>query len=997
MFEIAPLPSNEAARLARLRSLGMLDTEPEELFDSIAAAAAELCELPIATISLHDAHRQWFKAAIGIDFRETPRDLAISAVVVATGEVLVVRDMAQDPRFAANPLVSGERHLRFFAAAPITLTDGHVIGALCVLDRTPKTLAPHQVRTLSHLALTAARAFESCERAAQAIERADFNHGQIDALYRTTPMPLFSMDGDGRLSTVNDAWTSETGYLPEELQGRPVTDFLTPASRQFAVEVGIPRFLTIGRTDKHEYQVVCKDGSVIDVLVSQRLERDAAGRPVRSMGVFQNITELRRAERALREERERMARILEGTHAGTWEIVVQTGETRLNERWAEIMGYTLAELGEIEAADWIARIHPEDLPRARAAAEAHYRGETDHYDFEGRLKHRDGHWIWVHDRGRVSARRADGKPLTFHGTHTDITARKEAEHALARSRELLQVTLESIGDAVVTTDLHGNVQWMNQVAERMTGWPKDEAVGRPLDQIFIVVDEESHRPAKNPVTRCLAKGETVQGSGSTTLVSRLGDTFGIEDSASPIRDSSDRVLGAILVFRDVSEQRRLNNEMRHRARHDLLTGLMNRTEFESRLDGFVGEGGQEDGSHHVLLYIDLDQFKLVNDACGHAAGDVLLKRVSAMLKSCVRGTDVLARLGGDEFGLILEHCQLADGERVAQKICDQMEEFRFVHEGRRFRIGTSIGLVPIDRRWMSVKALIQAADAACFAAKEGGRNRVHAWYDSDAALKARHGEMQWVSRIEVALDEDRFELFGQRIESIAQDSDGLHFEVLIRMRDVDGTLIPPGAFLPAAERFHLATRLDRWVVRKSFEQLREATRQGIDIGLMSINLSGQTIGDRAFHRDVTEMIRSAEFDVGRICFEITETAAITHLADARAFIEEMRTLGVKIALDDFGAGASSFGYLKSLPVDFLKIDGHFITNLLEDELDNAAVRCFCEVAQVVGVKTIAEFVERDDVRRELRGMGVDMAQGYLIHKPESLRKLLVPAALEVAA
>ena len=989
MSEADSLPPNENQRLARLRALRMLDTEPEEIFDSLVHAAAGLCEVPIATITLLDEHRQWFKAVIGLDYRETPRSRAMCVHVVRSGVAMVVPDMTKDPRCATNPLVTGAPHVRFFAAAPITL-GGHTIGALCVLDTVPRDLHDHQVRTLCHLAMTAARAFESCERAANALALADETNDRITALYRSSPVPLFSMSSEGRLMMVSDAWTTETGYAREELEGRHVTEFLTPASRKFALEVGIPTFLEVGRTHKNEYQVICKDGSLIDVAVSQVLERDASGAPLRSMSVFENITPRRVAERALREEQDRLARIVESTNAGTWELNIQTGETRYNERWAEMIGYTLAELGATHLDDWTARIHPDDLARARALAAAHYEGRADYLDFEGRIRHRDGHWIWVKDRGRVSARDADGKALWMHGTHADISSRKRFEDELARSRELLQVTLESIGDAVVTTDTHACIQWMNRVAERMTGWKKEEVLGRPIDRVFVVIDDESRMPTRNPVARCLATSQIVGGSGNTTLISRSGEEFGVEDSASPIREANGQVLGAVLVFRDVSEQRRLNNEMRHRARHDLLTGLFNRAEFESRLGQVLADAGDEVAGH-VLLYVDLDQFKLVNDACGHSAGDQLLRQVAAILRDCVRGHDTLARLGGDEFGVILEHCDPRSAERVAQKICDEMEEFRFQYEGKRFRVGTSIGLVPIDGRWSSLKALLQAADASCYAAKEGGRNRVHAWFDSDTVLKARNGDMQWVSRLELALDEDRFVLFGQRIESIGEAQHDLHFEVLLRLREPDGTLIPPGAFLPAAERFHLATRLDRWVVRHALDAMRKATRDRVGVGMMSINLSGHSLGDRAFHRDIGDMIRRAPFDVGRICFEITETAAITHMADARVFIDDMRALGVKIALDDFGAGASSFGYLKSLPVDYLKIDGHFITNLLVDELDHAAVRCFCEVARVVGVKTIAEFVENDAVRQELRAIGVDMAQGYLVHRPEPLERLLVAA------
>ena len=990
MFQSAAPSSNESARLARLHAMGVLDTEADELFDSLARAAAGLCEVPIVTISLVDAHRQWFKAVIGLDLRETSRDYSMAAHVVRDAAVLVVGDMAADPRFADSPLTTGATGIRFFAGAPITLSDGFTIGALCVGDHVPKHLADHQIQTLCHLAMTAARAFESCERTSRALALADEVGDRITALYRSSPVPLFSMNGEGRLMIVSDAWTTETGYTPAEIEGRHVTDFLTPASRAFALETGIPTFLKVGRTHRHEYQLVCKDGSLIDVSVSQVLERDADGKPLRSMSYFENITPQRVAERALRDERERMARILEGTNAGTWEFNIQTGETRYNERWAQIIGFTLAELGETHVRDWVARIHPDDLPRARSLALAHYEGAVDYFDFEGRIRHRDGRWIWVRDRGRVSTRTVDGKPEWMQGTHTDVTTRKQFENELARSREMLQVTLESIGDAVITTDTHGCVQWMNQVAERMTGWQKDEVLGRPIDRVFVLIDDETRMPTRNPVARCLATSAIVGGSGNTTLISRSGAEFGVEDSASPIREGNGQVLGAVLVFRDVTEQRRLNNEMHHRAKHDVLTGLLNRVEFESRLAEVLGGAGDEVAAH-VLLYVDLDQFKLVNDACGHSAGDQLLRQVSGILRDCVRGHDTLARLGGDEFGVILEHCDTRSAGRVAQKICDQMEEFRFQHDGKRFRVGTSIGLVPIDGRWSNIKALLQAADASCYAAKEGGRNRVHVWFDSDTILKARNGDMQWVSRLELALDENRFVLFGQRIESIAAADANLHFEVLLRMRDVDGTLVPPGAFLPTAERFHLATRLDRWVVRHALEAMRDATRRRIGIGLMSINLSGHSLGDRAFHRDIGDMIRRAPFDVGRICFEITETAAITHMADARSFIDDMRALGVKIALDDFGAGASSFGYLKSLPVDYLKIDGHFITNVVDDPLDNAAVRCFCEVARVVGVKTIAEFVESDAVRDELRRIGVDMAQGYLVHRPEPLDQLLVAA------
>jgi diguanylate cyclase (GGDEF)-like protein len=423
--------------------------------------------------------------------------------------------------------------------------------------------------------------------------------------------------------------------------------------------------------------------------------------------------------------------------------------------------------------------------------------------------------------------------------------------------------------------------------------------------------------------------------------------------------------------------------MSYRATHDALTGLVNRAEFEARLQRTLNKA-HEEHSEHALMYIDLDQFKLVNDACGHAAGDQLLHQVAKLLAETVRGRDTLARLGGDEFAVILEHCKRDQAQRVAQQICDRMDDFRFLHAGQRFRIGTSIGLVPVDSRWPSTAAVMQAADTSCYAAKEAGRNRVHAWFDTDLAMRARHGEMQWAARLAEALDEDRFVLYAQCIYPIGEAAGGLHAEVLLRLLDHDGSIVPPGAFLPAAERFHLSSRIDRWVLRRSIEALKAEPDLSM-IESLSINLSGQSIGDKAFHQQAIETLTEAGPAVcRRLCLEITETAAITNMADATAFIDAMRQHGIRFALDDFGAGASGFSYLKTLKVDYLKIDGQFIRDLQSDPLDDAAVRCFVDVARVVGVKTVAEFVDRPEVLARLREIGIDYAQGFLLHRPEPL-------------
>ena len=388
------------------------------------------------------------------------------------------------------------------------------------------------------------------------------------------------------------------------------------------------------------------------------------------------------------------------------------------------------------------------------------------------------------------------------------------------------------------------------------------------------------------------------------------------------------------------------------------------------------------------MFIDLDQFKLVNDACGHSVGDHMLQQVARLLERSVRGRDTVARLGGDEFAILLERCPPDQALRIGAKICAMMDEFRFTHEGKRFRIGTSIGLVTLDTSWRSTAGALQAADTSAYVAKVAGGNRVHLWAESDAATAARHNESGWATRIEQALDEDRFTLYGQRMESLEPSTMKLQAEVLLRMIAPDGHLIEPRAFLPAAERFHLATRIDRWVVRQALQVLSDIKDRST-IAMLSINLSGQSIGDRMFHHFMAEMLDALDPALcSRLCLEITETAAIINMQDASEFVNMVRDYGVRVALDDFGAGASSFGYLRQMKVDFIKIDGQFITGLVDNPLDNAAVRCFADVAHVMGVKTVAEFVERADVLPQLRQLGIDYGQGFLLHRPQPLDALL---------
>lgn len=822
------------------------------------------------------------------------------------------------------------------------------------------------------------------------LDRLKTSQHRLRTLYEATPAMMHSIDVQGRLTAVSDLWVAKLGYTREEVAGRKSTDFLTPESSARAQNSVLPEFFKRGYMEDVEYQMVTRTGEVLDVLMSAILERDEIGRPLRSLAVTQDVTARRRAERALFEERQRLAYLVEGTHAGTWEWNVQTGETRFNEQWAQIVGYRLDELDDVSMQAWYDRAHPVDLERSEEVLKRHYARELPAYECEVRLRHRGGHWVWVLSRGRVQTWTEEGKPEWMFGVDIEITALKDQQEALRTSRAelakqhaLLRVTLQSIADAVITTDSAGRVVWLNPVAERMTGWSNPEAHEQPLASVFHLVDEATRQPIACDLSTLWPEEKPVKLAERALLLSRNGEEFGIDDTASPMRNGEGRVLGAVIVFRDVSEQRRRSGEMNYRATHDALTGLVNRAEFETRLRRVL-QDACDNHSEHALLCIDLDQFKSVNDACGHAVGDELLKQVGRLFTESIRHRDTPARLGGDEFAVILEHCSLEQAQRLAQEICDRTRHLRFNHDGQNFSIGASIGLVPVHANWASAQEILKAADASCFAAKEAGRGRVHTWFDTDTAVFARQEGVLWSSRIERALADNRFVLQAQHICPLGAEVAAGMAELLVRMVDEEGALLLPGAFFPAAERFNLVSRIDRWVLRDTLERIHAGS--GLDsFPVLSLNLSGESIGDRAFHRYALDLLAQAGPGAcQRICLEIAESTALGNMTDTAAFIRQARPLGVKVALDRFGVGASSFHYLSELSVDYLKIDGQFIRGMLDHELHEAAVRSFVDVARIVGLKTIALHVDNPMVLTRLRALGVDYAQGFLIHRP-SLR------------
>jgi diguanylate cyclase (GGDEF)-like protein/PAS domain S-box-containing protein len=565
---------------------------------------------------------------------------------------------------------------------------------------------------------------------------------------------------------------------------------------------------------------------------------------------------------------------------------------------------------------------------------------------------------------------------------------KERTAALLAEKERATVTLQSIGDGVITTNTLGRVEYLNPVAEKLTGWTSAEAQGKLLREIFHIVDDFSRQTIANAVEKVLDSGEIASLQGDAVLIGKSGREFAIEETAAPIRDINGNVTGVVLAFHDVSRSRQIAAQLSFQATHDELTGLVNRREFENKLVQAF-QSGVAEGKQHAFLYIDLDQFKVVNDTSGHRAGDELLRTLSSLLLTKLRSGDTLARLGGDEFGVLLENCPAGPAIAIAEVLRETASDFRFVCDGKAFSVGISIGVVNFGGGTMNISEIFSAADAACYIAKEHGRNRVHVYSPDDKDLTIRQGEMHWVGRIQQAIEENRFQLFCQKIVPLSNDmSEGGHFEILLRLCDEDGKIVPPGAFLPAAERFGLMPTLDRWVVETvfaNFDRLNPNAEESVT--LCAINLSGASISDGNFLPFIRQEMAKHRIPAHKICFEVTETVAIANLSMATAFINELKTDGCQFSLDDFGSGMSSFAYLKHLPVDFLKIDGAFVKDMVHDVADAAMVEAINNIGHTMELKTIAEFVENDAILAMLTAMKVDFAQGYGIGKPVPCRYL----------
>ncbi|MEH1912462.1 MAG: EAL domain-containing protein [Nostoc sp.] len=725
-----------------------------------------------------------------------------------------------------------------------------------------------------------------------------------------------------------------------------------------------------------EYRIVRPDGSLRYLEERVEVAYNTQNLTIRLYGAILDITERKQAEIALKQREIRYRAIVEDQTEMITRYLPDGTLTFVNQAFALYFGRSPEELIGSHYQPIIFEADRERVAQLIASISA----DNPVVIIENRVVVASGvRWTQWHNRMLFDEQ---GCFIEFQSVGRDITALKQIEETLFQEKELAQVTLQSIGDAVITTDAFGRIQYLNPVAESLIGCSEASAQGLPLLEVMIIVDETTREPVQNPIEQALQSNRIVGLANHTILINQNTQEIAIEDSAAPIRNREGQIIGAVMVFHDVTHSRKLSSQLSWQATHDALTRLVNRQEFERRVEEALRLASL-DYQVHALCYLDLDHFKIVNDTCGHLAGDELLRQITALLQEKIRKTDTLARLGGDEFGVLLNQCTIEQALRVANELLSCVQKFRFIWQEQIFSIGVSIGLIGIDTNSESLTEIIRTADAACYTAKNRGRNRVYIAQTHDQEQLQRRGEMQWVSRISQALESDWFCLYAQPIAAItpaAQNGD--HYEVLLRLRDEQGNLVLPMAFIPAAERYNLMHLIDRWVIRTLFSNW--STFVDDEQSIYAINLSGSSINDDQFIDFLHEQFILHPISPQRICFEITETVAIANLSKARKFIQSLQRMGCSFALDDFGVGMSSFAYLKSLPVDYLKIDGSFIRNIVENPVDNAIVTAITHIASVMGIQTIAEFVENDAILERITALGIDYAQGYGIAVPRPL-------------
>ncbi|PPC76048.1 diguanylate cyclase [Pokkaliibacter plantistimulans] len=788
---------------------------------------------------------------------------------------------------------------------------------------------------------------------------------------------------DGYYIEVNQALCRMLGYSAQELRRIRYQDLTVAQDLPNNVLLDT-RLLQGQLSEVHlDKRYIRRDGTAFWCHVATSIVRDEKGEPMYFVAQIHDIDREKRLQLANQHLHERMQLALQAGSMGVWEWRPGSDELIIDARMAAL--YRLpAEQTTLSREYWEELVHPDDRAKLTRLAYLAASGNTT-LDTLFRIKACDGGLRYIRTLAMV-LRNGEGQIERLVGLDWDVTESQKMTDALFEEKERLHITLQSIGDAVLCTDNQCRITFMNPAAERLTGWPLAEAAQKDIEEVLVIRDADTLKAMPNPARRCLEEGHESCLNDNSVLINRHGEQLDIHDSAAPVRTRDGQLLGTVLVFQNVTQAREMQRTLRHQASHDALTGLFNRSKFEHELTTLLQDLNDED-AEHVLAFIDLDRFKIVNDSAGHAAGDAFLKQIAGLLGQRIRGSDILARLGGDEFGLLFYNCSLDKARLICEQLIQAIESLRLVWDERAYDVSASIGITSISQGNSNITELMSRADVACFSAKHAGRGRVALYQPHNGDVARHHSEILLASGVREALENDRCVLYAQPIVATSALTPHAHIEILLRMLDESGELLSPMTFIPAAERYGLMSQLDRWVVRQVLQVKGTmlAAYPGLIVGM---NLSANSLDDPRFADFLLQCIEQSPLPPQHICFEVTETAIINHLAQATQLISRLRERGCLIALDDFGSGLSSFAYLKQFPVDVIKIDGAFIKQLPDNPTDRAIVECIHGLATRIDAITVAEYVENDAIRSTVQDIGVHYVQGYGIASPAPLEGCL---------
>jgi len=786
--------------------------------------------------------------------------------------------------------------------------------------------------------------------------------------------PICFIDLNDCLVNANHAFFCQIDLPKEKALGHPVSHLINDSTDQTICQACIARRSRKDITiTKEANDPSNPQASPVEIRI--RIMRDQHNTPIGILQTQHDLSRLRSTQTALRMSKSKLAEAQRIAGMGNWEWDIKQNKFYWSTEMSRIFGVTNTA-NDNHYESFLTLIHAEDRPLVRSTIQNAIKNGQQGFTVDHRIHSINGVERIVKEQGKLFY--DENRVVTrMAGIAHDITEQKRAEEALEEEKERAQITLQSIGDAVITSDIYGVIDYINAKAEQLFDIRFAEVIGKHYHQVLHIVDEQNRQPIANLIHKLLVKPSEIQHE-HLLLIRNDGKEYCINITATPIVMRQQCNTGISFVLHDVTQMRLMTRRLDYQASHDSLTNLYNRRKFEQQLQLALHNIRQHQQSYS-LIYMDLDQFKIVNDTCGHIAGDELLKQVAELLAPKIRAIDVFARLGGDEFAVLLQRCPLDTSKKIAETIRKTIDSYRFAWENKEFKISVSIGLIPINESSGNITDILKAADSACYIAKDQGRNRVFEYGSDNPSVEQHHGQIQWVQRITHALEHDQFRLFCQTIQPLAQHDSSIHCEILLRMINDDNSIIPPDAFIPAAERYQLMPSIDRWVIQKTLQTLQAVTPMLHNRRfLCAINLSGQSLNDNDFLTFVMQCLVDTNIPLASLCFEITETTAIANLTSAGRFITALRDLGVQFSLDDFGSGLSSFNYLKKLTIDYVKIDGQFVKDIIHDPIDLAMVTSINEIAHKMGVATIAEYVENQAILEHLQAMHIDYVQGSLI-------------------